>query len=519
MANIVERTPRTSRRNDTGDSPADSRRPAVMAASALLVAFVAATGVLCFLGTFTRPAADDFRFIVLERRDGVFGPAEYLYTTLTGRVGNGLFAGLVYLSPEWGLKLTPVVALLALALAATLLTRAVLGRSWGGHTHPLAAPLAGLGTAVLALATQPRSYDTLYWPAGAITYTFPPALVTGLIAVALLARSRRARLWTGVAAMPLGVLLGATSGTISAAVLILLVLAGVGHLLFVRRPTRLPAAGVLFGASTMAGAVIVLTSPGHARSLRLRPHGEPLFGGRVMADSVASTHQALAHLATDMALPAAAAVGVLVCLLARPHRPLPAGRLLFALVAGAAGVLALTFAVMWELRVGWGHDGWTFYRAWFVFRYAAVLVAAFYGFAAADIVRRMRFQADGPRTVACAVCLALVAAAFTGHAARLQSMARSMADRATAFDDQTARVERAGRAGARTAVIGPLPIEELAVPFVHGRPSPWATAYYGLTPARATPARATPTRPTPTRPAPARPTPARPTPVRPAGGR
>lgn len=491
MANDVEVEQRANHRNKSEDSPTSSQRPPVMAASALLVAFVAISGVLCFLGTFTRPASDDFRFIVLERRDGFLGPAEFLYSTLTGRVGNGLLAGLAYLSPDWGLKLTPAVALLSLAVAAALLTQAVLRRT--GGAHPLAAPLAGLGTAVLALATQPRAYHTLYWPAGAITHTFPPALLTGLVAVALLVRARRARLWTGVAAMPLGVLLGSTSETISAAVLILLVLGGIGHLLFVRRQTWLPTAGLLFGASTIVGAVVILTSPGHAQALRERTGGEPLFDAKVMADSVASGEKALSYLAADMALPAAAGIGVLVCLLARSHRPLPTGQLLFALVAGAAGVVALTFAVMWELRVGWGGNGWTFYRAWFVFRYAAVLVAALYGYAAADLVRRLRVQADGPRTAVCAVCLALVAAACTGNAGQIQTMAKDMANRATAFDDQTARVERAKHAGARTAEIGRLPIANLSVPFATPRAqdwlTPWEAQYYGLTSIRPAPGR------------------------------
>ncbi|MEV4252571.1 hypothetical protein AB0J52_05320, partial [Spirillospora sp. NPDC049652] len=232
------------------------------------------------------------------------------------------------------------------------------------------------------------------------------------------------------------------------------------------------------------GALIVLTSPGRAAALRERMHGEPLLSPQVRADSAAAAQKALAHLPSDMALPAAAGIGVLVCLLARPAKPLPTGRLLFAVTAGAAGVVALTFAVMWELRVGWGADGWTLYRGWFVFRYAAVLVAAFYGYAAADLVRRLRVQAEGPRAVVCAVCVALVAAGLSNGAGRLQDTARTMANRAAAFDAQTARVERAEQAGARTAVVAPLPIEDLAVPFAAPRSgdriAPWEAEYYGL---------------------------------------
>ncbi|MCP2335546.1 DUF6056 family protein [Actinomadura rupiterrae] len=484
MVDTAELKQRTPRRHETGDPPAPSQRPAVVAAAVLLVAFAATAGVMCFLGTFTRPASDDFRFIGIERAKGFFGPCEYLYTTATGRIGNGVFVGLAYLFPDWGMRLTPAVTVLALAVAAALLTRAMLSRAGDGSAHPLAAPLAGLGTAVLSLGTQPRPYQTLYWTAGVITHTLPPALVTGLVAVALLARSPRARLWTGIAAVPLGLLAGTTSETISAAVLILVVLGGIGHLLFVRRLTWLPMFGALFGASTVVGALIVLTSPGHAVTLRQRTHSEPLISAKVLADTVSSGERVLMHLATDMSLPAAAAIGFLVCVLARSHRPLPAGKLLYALVAGAAGVLALTFAVMWELRVGWGHGGWTFYRGWFVFRYAAVLVAAFYGYAAADIIRRLRGRADGPSTAVCAICLALVAAACTSGAARLRETGTAMANRAAAFDAQSARIERAKRAGARTAPVAQLPIANLAVPFErpgrHDWLGPWIASYYGL---------------------------------------
>ncbi|MFC4910689.1 DUF6056 family protein [Actinomadura gamaensis] len=483
MANTVEVKQRTPHRDESGGPPGSPRRPAVISAAVLLVAFVAIGGVLCFLGIFVRPASDDFRFIVIERRDGFLGASSFLYSSLTGRVGNGLFVGLAYLSPDWGLRLTPTVALLSLAVAGALLAHALLARA-GAGAHPLAAPLAGLGTAVLALVMQPRAYHTLYWTAGVITHTLPPALVTGLAGVALLARSHRARLWTGAAAVPVGVLLGTTSETISAAVLILVVLAGIGQPVFAGRATWPPAFGVVLGASTVVGAVIVLTSPGHAAALRQRTHGEALVSSRVLADTVATWEKALSHLSTDAALPAAAAIGFVVCLLARTHRPIPAGRLLFALVAAGAGVLALTFAVMWELRVGWGPGGWRFYRAWFAFQYAAVLVAAFYGYAAADVLRRLRSRADVPRAVACAVCVALVAAACTGAAGRVRHTATAMMHRAAAFDAQSARAERAKRDGARTIAIARLPIANLAVPFEKRRGPDWLAPliarYYGL---------------------------------------
>ncbi|WP_018654958.1 DUF6056 family protein [Actinomadura flavalba] len=452
------------------DPPRPARGPAA-ATWAVLLGCAALGGAVAFLGLFTRPTSDDYRLSNWARDHGPLGAARVFYEDVTGRVGNGIVHGFAYLVPGVSLKLAGAVTFAATALAVACLAHGLAGRLTARPPLPFAA-LAGLSAATVALLAQPRTYQTLFWATGALTHVLPLLLLCALAAFAVRARTRRARVAAAVLALPAGTFLGTCNEPIVFAGGVLGGLCLLTHLLFARRFTYAAAGAAALLAGLTAGALIVLTSPGHAQTIAHRTDGEALISAGIARDTLNAWGHVLEGTVTNAALLGALAAGALGALLLGPARLAalagPArrpARLAWALALPALTVVLTALPVMWALRVGWGELGQHIARGWFTVTFLAVLAATAYGFALgaalAHLTRRRRVAASALAVVCAAT--ALVTCGFLAE--HLRVLGRAMVTRSVAWDAQNADVLRQRAAGATTVTARRLRIAGLAEPF------------------------------------------------------
>lgn len=424
---------------------------------------------IAVVGFNVRPASDDYRLIVMVREGGIPGICWDFYTQVTGRVSNGLLAGLIYSFPTVLPRLLPPMIFLAFALVVGLLIRALFIRA-NARPRMYVLALAGLGVASITLLGQPLVYQTLFWTPGVITHTIPPIVIIGLVAVALDCPPRR-RLAFAVAVFILSVVLAMMSEAITVVWFVLAALLGLTHVLFRRRPGFLLRVAGLGVAGFTLGTLVLWTAPGN----QVRQEGVASWPGSdshplsadVLADALSMAATALQKLVTDGFAPAAVALGAALAILngkvVRRIRP-TAGQSLWMVAGPIVAVVASAFAVEYAVRYGYGDTTWVVYRVWLNFAFVLVLCFVWLGFVLAGrIVRGGVFPSKHLVTVLSYWCLIL---ALTACTVRLHALGNTVVERAVAWDLQDAEMAQRRAAGERVLPYRPLPIQNLAEPFV-----------------------------------------------------
>ncbi|WP_460365836.1 DUF6056 family protein [Actinocorallia lasiicapitis] len=410
----------------------------------------------CLLGLLVRPTSDDYRLAVFAQRGGVTGIVEEFYLRLTGRVGNGLIAGVVYADPELGMRLLPAVVVVGLAVALYFLVRNAL-RAVGAESRWGAWAAAVLVTLAFFWG-QPFPYQTLYWAAGVITHVVPQ-IVLVLLCAWRLGGGERTCLWvTGAAA--------AVIATVSEPAVVTCL--AVGGALVARQVVRrrLDGFGLALIVGAGAGMAFLQSTPGLALRQRNRGSG---FSPDVFRDGLAASEHALGAYFTRPSFYGVFAVGLLLGLAARPSRRVAS--CWWAVLVAAA----VTVGVQCGVRYGFGGQAWIFYRIWANFAFLWLLALLWCGYQSAALLRGRALSLARPA----AAIVVLIAAVSWGFA--LQSTAREMASRARAWDAQQQHITHQVAAG-EPITYRRLPIQKLGEPHPSrpGRPDwiAWAVAAY-----------------------------------------
>ncbi|ROQ81777.1 hypothetical protein EDD95_1372 [Streptomyces sp. CEV 2-1] len=449
-------------------------------------------GLLATAASFARwvrPSGDEWCFLPVIRAHGLSGMVRKFYVDDNGRVMNGVLVWLYGRSgvpgQQWFAPISAVFVLGILwAVTALALRRAAL-------TVPRGIPLfvASMVTVVFLLGS-PNTYKTFYWPAASVSHTLPPVLACAAVIPFLLARSRGGR----AVALGIGVVIGLCIGTLSeqSTVVVLVVLIAALVMTFRtgggqsrRRLRAWLAVGV---AATLAGALILVTSPGSRR--RRGRVGAAKDTSLIAPDSLAGTARSFGHIMIDTFSSwqylGAVAAGVLLGLVMRGPggaRPDPPRRPVLLLCAGAvtflvAGYLATLLAYP-VFHAGVVNST----RLWndFLFLYVALLTGL--GMMLGQSlqgVRLHRLHGGVLRWAAAAAC----AAVCVGLAPPLVHLGDQMRVRAHAWERQDVWLLARVAQGARVLPYAPTPIAKMTEPFGNGKRS-WVTAcvarYYHLT--------------------------------------
>ncbi|ROQ70564.1 hypothetical protein EDD93_5088 [Streptomyces sp. 840.1] len=475
-----------------GEAPGYARAPEARGPRAVPWAYVLSLFPLGLLVTaayfarWVRPSGDEWCFLPVIRDHGLSGMVGKFYFDNNGRVVNGVLVWLYGRSGVPGQQwFAPVSAVLVLgilwAVTALALRRAALTVPRG-----VALCVASMVTVVFLLGS-PNTYKTFFWPAASVSHTLAPVLACAAVIPFLLAGSRRGR---GIA-LGIAVVIGLCIGTLSeqTTIVVLVVLIAASALSFRtadrRRRRRLRAWFAVGIASTAAGALILVTSPGSRR--RRGGVGAQKDTALIAPDSLAGAARGFGHIMIDTFSSwqylGAIAAGVLLGLVMRspggtrpdaPRRPVLlvcAGAVTF-LVAGYLSTL-LAYPVF--------HSGVVeSTRLWndFLFLYVALLTGL--GMLLGQSLQGVRPHRGALRWTAAVAC----AAVCVGLAPSLVDLGGRMRVRAHAWERQDVRLRARVAQGARVLPYAPTPIAKMTEPFGNGKRS-WATGcvarYYHLT--------------------------------------
>lgn len=437
-------------------------------------------------GRYVRPILDDYRLAVYTRDGGVAGIAGQFYERLTGRVGNGILAGLIYSQPFGVQEWIPPAVLASLGIAIALLIRGALPLV-GCRPRPFATLVGGFGAATIILVGQPHLYQTLFWTPGIITHTIPPIVLITLCALAFFARRRVSRIALCCSAFLSGGFLATVSEPVTLVWFTLAGLVLVTHLLFARRRTFPLAFTVSLSLGFCAGLGVLWTSPGNT----VRRYGGENFPGsersplnpKLLTDTLHMSAVALRELADRPSLFAAAALGLLIGLTAERQSGFQVSSLArhrWLVLCPVLAALLADFAVQFAVRYGYGSNtvGWGGNRTWLNFTPVVVLGLIGYGVLAAPAARR---AAGDPRAVAVmrsvvgVTATALLVVALLGFAQDLETIGGEIVTRAAAWEAQRREIELARDMGMREVVYRPLPIDGLQDAFMLPRRIDWVT--------------------------------------------
>lgn len=450
------------------------------------VPIAAIVAAVAYYGRYARPILDDYRLAVFTRDGGVSGIAREFYERLTGRVGNGILAGLIYSQPFGVQQWIPPAVLAALGIAIALLIRGALPLV-GFRPKPIATLVGGFGAATIILVGQPHLYQTLFWTPGVITHTIPPIVLIALCALALLARRRAPRIALCVLAFLCGGFLATVSEPVTLVWFTLTGLVVVTHLLFARRLTFPLVFTLSLSFGFCSGMLVLWTSPGNT----VRRYGGENFPGsernplspKLLLDTFHMSAVALRELADRPSLFAAAALGLLIGLTAERRSSLPAysaWRHRWLVLCPVLAALLADFAVQFAVRYGYGSNtvGWGENRTWLNFTPVVVLGLIGYGVLAAPAARR---AVGDPRAVAVMRSLvgltatALLVVALLSFAGDLEAIGSEMVTREAAWEAQRREIETARDLGLTVVPYKPLPIDGLQDAFMLPRKIDWVT--------------------------------------------
>ncbi|MFE3476284.1 DUF6056 family protein [Streptomyces bacillaris] len=441
-----------------------------------------------WFGRWVRPGADDWCFLPAVRDDGITGLVGKFYFDDNGRIANAFLVGAYAKFQVAGHQWYPAVS--AVLILAALWAVAVLALRRGGITVPPGLPLllAAMVTALFLFVT-PNTYKTFYWPAASVSHTLPPVLACAALIPLLFARTRRGR---GLA-LAVALLGGAFVATLSEETAIVVVMVLLAALFLSGRVV--PAAERGFVrlwcatgiAGTVAGALVLITSPGSIR--RRERFGAGTTTSLLAPDSLAASLRAFAEITvtvvTTWQYAGAVAVGVLLGLLAtrrdgRPLRPsshwplLAWAGLLTLLVSGYLCTVIAYPAFRDRVSDPSANRLWNDY----LLLYVLLLVAAgaLLGLAVRQHVRR-----TAPVKAGCAVLCVLVC---FGPAVSLLNLDTNMRARAEKWDAQDRRLRAGAADGERVLPYERLVISSMLEPFSRGGANYWpggcVADFYGL---------------------------------------
>ncbi|WP_326682098.1 DUF6056 family protein [Streptomyces sp. NBC_01237] len=426
---------------------------------------------------WVRLSGDDWCFLPVIRDHGLSGMVGKFYVHDNGRIMNGalvwLYGRFGVAGHQWFAPLSAVFVLGVLWAVTTLALRRA------ASTVPRGMPLlvASMVTVVFLLGS-PNTYKTFYWPAASVSHTLPPVLACAAVIPLLAARSRGGR----AVALTISLLIALCIGTLSeqTTVVVMVVLLAALVLTF-RMPgghqrRRLQVWCAVGLAGTVAGAVILVTSPGsrHRRGRFSAAEGTSL----IAPDSLAGAARGFTHIMIDTFSAwqylGALAAGVLLGLVIRgpggtppnsPHRPVLlvcAGAVTF-LVSGYLATLA-AYPVF---RAGVVAST----RLWndFLFLYIVLLTALgiLLGQALQGLQRRVGVMCWGAAVVCAGTCIGLVPP--------LVHLGDQMQVRAHNWERQDQWIRARVAHGAKTVPYTPTPIAKMTEPFGNGKRS-WSTA-------------------------------------------
>ncbi|MFF3172540.1 DUF6056 family protein [Streptomyces sp. NPDC057900] len=439
-----------------------------------------------YFARWVRPSGDEWCFLPVIRDHGLAGMVRKFYVDDNGRAMNGVLVWLYGSSgvrgQQWYAPLSVVITLGILwAVTELALRRAA-------FTVPRGVPLfVASMVAVVFLLGSPNTYKTFYWPAASVSHTLPPLLACAAVIPFLLARSRRGR----AVALGIAVVIGLCIGTLSeqTTVVALVVLAAALVMTFwaadERQRRRLRIWCVVGFAGTVAGALILVTSPG-SRHRRGR-FGAARDTSLIAPDSLAGTARNFWHIMIDTISSwpylGAIAAGVLLGLVMRAvggARPDPPRRPVLLVCAGAvtflvAGYLATLLAYP-VFRSGVVEST----RLWNDFRFLYIVLLTGLGTLLGQALQGVRLPAGSLRWAAAAVC----AAVCVGLAPPLVHLGDQVRTRAHDWERQDTWLRARVARGARVLPYTPTPIGDMTEPFGNGKRS-WSTncvaRYYHLT--------------------------------------
>ena len=424
-------------------------------------------------GRHVRPIAEDW-CTMDQVRDfgGIPGLVQSFYEDANGRVANALANGVVFLHGAQGPRILPAVLILAFVSGTFLLIS--LGAPLLGWRVSWLAGLAAAATVTAALFFGGQVvYQVVFWASGSISHTLPSAIGVWTV-VLVLAADRVDAPWARNTAAVVCALAGVFVGSLSEAFfavsgLYAAAAVGVGIVVLRRSGHRFAlvcAASYLGGL--LVGFLTLYFSPGRAARQTTPIDQAPLLSPAGIGDVMGSWFHTWSAVAHGPAYLAPLAIGVLVGL-GMGTRDVAAGswgssthRLLLA-VPFALALLA-SLAVITELRIGYGPNGWTYERTWTNFLYPFLLTLCFYGvllgrLLAKTVVRRSEMVG----VIATAGVVVLVGlASVLPH---LTAMTHDLGNRAAEWDAQDARIRHQVGLGKDRATYVPYRIGGLSEPF------------------------------------------------------
>lgn len=430
------------------------------------------------VGASVRPTADDWCLASTTKISGIGGMVGWFYHQINGRVANAFISGVVFSHGPRGPELLPGLIAVTLPLGIFLALH-LAGRMAGVRVGAALNLAVSTTLSVLVLFAGPVTYQVFFWAAGSISHTVPAVLAIWVLVLVLLAEFRsssRLRAVAVVGCVGIGFVIGSLSEAF-VAVSGLYVTAGALMLWRVARSGRLPWAiwyclGWLAGMA--AGFLLLLTSPGRA-DRQARPIDQPgmlsVAGVKDALDQFGSAWSVLLH---QPAFFAAVGVGMIVGLSLPVPRDgsglpdrvpgTPRNAVVLAMWAFVLIVFA-SFAVIVELRVGYGPNGWTYERVWENFMVPFVATLALYGLLFGMWLRRtLRVW---PAAITVVVAGALCAAALGVLVPSLHSLSQDVVARRAAWDVQDAKIRRHAAAGEKVVSYTPTRIANMTEPFTY----------------------------------------------------
>jgi Family of unknown function (DUF6056) len=247
-----------------------------------------------YLGTFSRPIADDYCSAVVFRNEGFWGTQKLIYLTWSGRFSStALIAAANGVGRHLVLFLPGILMICWLAATSWSIRETLRALSW--RCDPLSIVAMSELIVLAALASAPDLGQSLYWQTGALTYLTPVILWTlycGAVASTIRQSARPSvRLRNTLPLFVLALLAAGTSETAAAEQIIAFTAFTVLVIHSKLRTASLPRLVWVGLAGSVVGTVAVACSPGNfVREAVLRQqNGGPLPSFIILGVAVART--------------------------------------------------------------------------------------------------------------------------------------------------------------------------------------------------------------------------------------
>ncbi|WP_020144153.1 hypothetical protein [Terracoccus sp. 273MFTsu3.1] len=472
--------------------------PAVVAVHLLALAAFASPAV--------RLSADDWCAAARVHAFGPLGFIDYYYSKVNGRLAYHVAQVLVFADGLRGARVLPFVLIVTMTVGIfTVLYLALRHLRW--RWPAAAAGLLAVVVSALTFFAGNVVYQILFWSAATVTHTLPVVLGVWNV-VLLIVAARSPRRWVRVTAVVLALFMGFVIGSLGEAFFVVGGVYAAAALMFALLAWRDPRARfpitwlAVWLMGTLAGFAVLYFSPGQRVRTRVAydQAQSSIMSAQGFSEAVHGWLSSWEIILSQPAYYVAIVTGLLVGLLAS-GAALRATSLPFAggswtlprtvLVAVLPAVLVgiASFGVIAGLRQGYGPSGWGYQRAWTSFLLPAIVTAALYGAAAGYWLGRRVHAWQRNVAVPAMAALLGVSALFSTVALgsvvpRNTALVHEMTDRAKAWDQNTAAVQRQILEGKRVVQFTPTPIAASTEPFRYITTPDWAgncaAVYYGV---------------------------------------